>query len=645
MSDLINVLLIDDNPFDRELVRETLIVDNSEFKLIEVASRPELEKILETSEVDIVLTDYNILEYSGLEITDLIFSAYPGLPVIMLTGTGSEEVAVEALKRGVSDYVVKTPSHIKRLPLTISKVLALKKLRREKEEATKRELAAKGTWERTFNTIGDPILILNPDLTIKQYNSTAAKLSDSPEELLGKHCYELFADIKDICPGCRIKNGTSLQAPMHFEVTHSLKKRTFQVNLFPLFDAENKIIEIVHCAKDVTEQKILSEQLFQSQKMESIGKLAGGIAHDFNNILTVINIHAEVALMELEKESELWVDVDEIRKAGERAANLTRQLLAFSRKQMIMPRALNINHLISNMEKMLGRLISEDIKLEFNLGKKVGKIHADPSQLDQIIMNLVVNARDAIKNRPETSKKSITISTSEVFLDKNYVAENLGSSCGRHLKLQVEDSGCGMTREVQRQVFEPFFTTKEIGQGTGLGLATVYGIVKQNQGSINVYSKPGRGTTFKIYWPVMQEEEAETTENQELTTTIGGSEVILLAEDSDQLRKISCRRLREAGYTVIEASHGKEALDKIKNYPDKIDLLFSDVIMPIMGGKELSEKIRVIYPDIAILFTSGYTDKSIQQGLLTSENESFINKPYSTNEILINIRRLLDSKA
>jgi PAS domain S-box-containing protein len=400
---------------------------------------------------------------------------------------------------------------------------------------------------------------------------------------------------------------------------------------------------IIFNALDITEIKKLEGQLFQSQKMESIGRLAGGIAHDFNNILTTINGYAQMVLMRLEDGSKLKQDVEKIIKSGNRAANLTRQLLGFSRKQMIMPKHVYINKLITDMEEMLRRIISEDITLKTSLDEYVDTIYADPGQLDQVLMNLVINSRDAVKSKSETAERIIKISTSQVFLDQDYATVHPDTTPGWYMELQVEDSGCGMTEEVQKNIFEPFYTTKDIGKGTGMGLATVYGIIKQNDGSIYVYSEPGQGSTFKVYWPIMTTEGTKVVdEMSELSS--GGSEVILLTEDDQQIREITSRQLREAGYTVIEAENGLDALEKAKKHQGGIDMLFTDAVMPIMGGKELSKKIKDIYPNIPVLFASGYTDNGIHQNITNLDGNRFINKPYNIQQIMASIRRLLDKK-
>ena len=400
---------------------------------------------------------------------------------------------------------------------------------------------------------------------------------------------------------------------------------------------------IVFNALDITETKKLEDQLFQSQKMESIGKLAGGVAHDFNNILTVINGYAQIIQMSLKGDSKLKHNVEQIQKAGNRAANLTRQLLGFSRKQMIIPVAVDINKLISEMGKMLGRIIGEDIQLTISLDEPVEAIYADPGQLEQILMNLVVNARDAINEQPEKAEKIIRISTSQVFLDAGNAGIHRDAVPGRYMLLQVEDNGCGMTEEVMKHIFEPFYTTKGIGKGTGMGLATVYGIVKQNNGVISCGSEPGQGAVFKIYWPTMAAED-QNAADEDSEPLAGGSETILLVEDDAQIREITGSQLREAGYTVIEAENGRDALERAGSHQGSIDLLFTDVIMPTMGGRELYEKIKAIYPDIPVLFGSGYTDDNLPDDIFNFTRRHFINKPYNLKEVLGRIHQLLNGR-
>jgi nitrogen-specific signal transduction histidine kinase/CheY-like chemotaxis protein len=397
-------------------------------------------------------------------------------------------------------------------------------------------------------------------------------------------------------------------------------------------------------ATDITEFKALEEQLLQSQKMESIGRLAGGVAHDFNNMLSVISGYSEMGISELSntgvvnKES-LLNKFQEIKKAADSSANLTRQLLAFSRKQTISPSALNINETISNMLKMLQRLIGEDIFLNWLPSENECTVFMDPSQLDQILVNLCVNARDAINGIGK-----LTIETAPVFIDEDYCSLHAEASPGQYVLLTVSDNGCGMSKETVSKVFEPFFTTKGIGKGTGLGLPTVYGIVKQNNGFVNIYSELSQGSTFKIYLPYNAGESPDLKQFKadEIVADLGDAGTVLLVEDEPAILQMTVMMLETTGYTVLSASGSEEALAQAEKYDGDINLLITDVIMPDMNGRELAEKLKRMYPEIKILFMSGYTANVIAHHGVLDEGVNFIQKPFTRNELREKMREILN---
>ncbi|MCC6574971.1 MAG: response regulator [Planctomycetes bacterium] len=380
------------------------------------------------------------------------------------------------------------------------------------------------------------------------------------------------------------------------------------------------------------EQQKLSEQLRQAQKMEAIGQLAGGIAHDFNNILTVIIGYADLAREKQSADAEAWAQVG---RAGERAAALTRQLLAFSRRQIIAPKTLSLNESIAEMAKMLKRLIGEDVALLSRLTLDPWLVSADPSQVEQVVMNLAVNARDAM---PSGGK--LTIETANMVLDEEYARTRPGVTPGEYFMLAISDTGIGMDAETQRRLFEPFFTTKGRGRGTGLGLATVYGIVKQNKGHIAAYSEIGKGSTFKIYWPRTTGSVARRTGVIVMDDQPSGTETILLVEDEDQLRDFAADVLRSRGYTVIEAVDGVDALEKAKTVP-KFHALVTDVVMPRLGGSELAEQLSARIAGLKVLFTSGYTANAIVHHGVLVEGVNFLAKPYTPAELLKKVRDIL----
>jgi len=396
--------------------------------------------------------------------------------------------------------------------------------------------------------------------------------------------------------------------------------------------------------KDITERKraeeeakALQEQLRQSQKMEAIGSLAGGIAHDFNNLLTVIKGYSQLSLMELKEGDPLKPNIEEVQKAADRAAGLTRQLLAFSRRQVMEMRVLDPNTLLRDLDKMLRRIIGEDIELVTQLADDLGTIKADPGQVEQVIMNLAVNARDAM-----TKGGKLTIETANVELDKTYARNHVAVEPGPYVMLSVSDTGVGMTPEVRDRVFEPFFTTKEKGKGTGLGLSTVYGIVKQSGGNIWVYSEPGKGTAFKIYLSRVDEPLEEVGEKVVQKELTGRGETILVVEDEEEVRKLAVQILRRQGYTVLEASQGNEASHICEQHKGPIHLMVMDVVMPGMNGRELVKSLEPHHPEMKVLYMSGYTDNAIVHHGILEKGLSFLQKPFTLEGLLRKVREVLD---
>ena len=484
------------------------------------------------------------------------------------------------------------------------------------------------------------IQYVNPSFTKVTGYSKAEAVGKKPNILSsGKHDTTFFKDLWDtIIAGKKWKN-VIINKRKNNEIYYE------RAAIFPIKDENGKNINYAAILRDITIEKKLEAQLQQAQKMEAIGTLSGGIAHDFNNLLTVINGHAEIALLHTNKEIRAHNDLLSILKAGKRAEKLTNQLLAFSRKQIHELKIIEMNTVIRDLDKMLRRLIPADIQIDYNLSADLPFIEADPGQIEQILINLVINARDAISGKEKGgTDKQILIQTELQDLDDLFVEQNSGSQAGLHVCMHVQDTGSGMDEEVKSRIFEPFFTTKEVGKGTGLGLATVYGIVKQNNGYICVDSNPGEGSEFTVYWPVTKRAPAPELVQKFNKNNLSGSEHILLVEDDDGVRNFSSDALKNFGYKILEARSGKNALELIERKKEPVDLIITDLIMPGMNGSELIDSIRKKMPLSKALYVSGYTyDHLLQNGAL-KENINFLQKPYSVQKLLEMIREILDTE-
>lgn len=403
-----------------------------------------------------------------------------------------------------------------------------------------------------------------------------------------------------------------------------------------LYDRPARIV----LAHDVTERRSLEEQLRQSQKLEAIGQLAGGIAHDFNNLLTAINGYSDLAIEGLKTEDPLRRNIEQVRKAGERAASLTRQLLAFGRKQVMQPKVLDINSLVVDLGKMLRRLVGEHIEFITLLRPEAGRINADPGQIEQVILNLVLNARDAM---PRGGK--LIIETANIYLDEQYAQRHLAVKRGQYVMLTVSDTGIGMDPATQASMFEPFFTTKEIGKGTGLGLSTVYGIVKQSGGDIWAYSEVDKGTTFRVYLPRVTSDAQPYKRTTETESPGRGTETVLVVEDDEKVRRLVREVLRKHGYEVLDAANGNAALSVAESHSGAIHLLVTDVVMPQMSGREVANRLAVLRPEMKVLFMSGYTDDAVVHHGILDANTPFIQKPFATGALARKVRDVLDDRA
>ncbi len=493
-------------------------------------------------------------------------------------------------------------------------------------------------WQKTFDSTHDAIWILDSTQKILRCNNPTYRIFGlKPEELAGKHCWDVVhgtdAPIAE-CPILRAR--TSLRREtMELQIGTSW----YEITVDPIVDADGRFNGAIHMIAEITDRKQMQEQLIQAQKMEAVGQLAGGVAHDFNNLLQGIMGYNQMILDHLPEGDRLGEFAEEVAKAAERAAGLTRQLLAFSRRQVLEMEDLDLNEVVENIMKIIRRVIGEHIRLSIIPGHRLGTVHADRGQMEQVLMNLCVNARDAMPDGGE-----LTIETENVVFDSDYCATHAGAVPGRYVLLSVTDTGHGMDAETREHIFELFFTTKELGKGTGLGLATVYGIVRQHQGMIQLYSEEGKGTTFKIYLPIVERAASKIGAKIERRAG-GGNETILLAEDDEIVRNLAARILEKAGYTVLTAVNGMDALRVFRESKEKIDLVLADVVMPELGGKGLYEALHKDHPDLRFLFSSGYSVNAVHTNFVLHDGTQLIQKPYSPEALLRKIRELLESRS
>lgn len=504
----------------------------------------------------------------------------------------------------------------------------------------KRQEGALRLQAQIIDQIHDSVISTDLSGYVTSWNKGAERLyGHKSSEVIGKHISIVYPDDQYEIMQRRILKPLFEIGSYEIELRNVKKsKEEFYVHLSLSlrYDSAGQVIGIVGCHNDITEHKRLEEQLRHSQKMEAIGQLAGGIAHDFNNILTAIIGYGNLLQLRLGEQHQLRAYVEQILTSSERAANLTQSLLAFGRKQVIDPRQIELNQIVKSVERLLSRLISEDIEVRIELAGSDLTVLADVAQIEQVLMNLATNARDAM---PEGGK--LTIRTDMMDLDNKFVKAHGYGKPGKYAVISVEDTGVGMSEKTRDRVFEPFFTTKEVGKGTGLGLSIVYGIIKQHNGYVNVLSEPGKGSTFTMYLPVVKNstKQASVIPYQPL---IGGSETILIAEDDSEVRKLTKNLLEEFGYSIIEAKDGEDAIIKFMKNKKRVDLVILDVVMPKKNGKEAYEEIKKNVPYVKALFTSGYTADVIHKKGVLDENLNFISKPVSPKELLKKVREIID---
>ena len=636
----LRLLIVEDSEDDSLLLVQELKHNGYDPTYTRVETQESMSLALQTHEWDLVTSDYTMPHFTATAALECLKSKSIDVPFIIVSGTIGEARAVSALKAGAHDFIMK--GSMSRLVPAIQRELREAAGRKKRKEAEESLLRYAQEVADLYDHAPCGYHSLNPDGVFIRINQTELDwLGYSATDLLHKKkLVDMLtpASAKEFPKAFQTLIETGSVGNLEFEMLR--KDGTIIpviLNASAVMDSKGKFVMSRAVVIDNTEHKRLEEQLRQSQKMEAVGQLAGGVAHDFNNLLTVIIGHSLLALERLQPSKPLRNTLEQIHKTGERASALTRQLLAFSRRQILEPKILDLNTVLVDMETMLRRLVPENVRIHLALSPALSRVKVDAGQIEQVLMNLVINARDAI-----SQQGAITLSTADVEIDEIYTGTQAFRP-GRFVVLSVSDTGSGMSASVQARIFEPFFTTKELGKGTGLGLSTVYGIVKQSGGQIEVSSAVGKGTTFKVYLPRVEGELHKKESPQPLSATPKNKEVILLVEDNDEVRAVIHEMLRICGFSVLASSSGGEALKLCESHHGDIDLLITDMVMPRMTGPELAERIKQARPRIKMIFMSGYTEHAIETSGVLEQNMHFIQKPFTPGAVARKIREVLES--
>jgi len=640
----LKVIHLEDDPNDVEIVGATLEQQGLRCEVTTVSTKDTFVSALERGPVDIILSDYGLPGFDGLSALSIASRIQPNTPFIIVSGTIGEEAAIDSMRSGATDYVLKT--RLIRLAPAVRRAIE-----EATERATRRDTEATLERERKFlrallDSLDTGVVACDQDGALTLFNRATRELHGMqeqaipPEEWASE--YKLYRPdgqtplTTEEIPLVRALKGEHLR---HAEITIRHREggsHALVVTGQPSIGDRGEKLGAVITMQDVTELKQLERQFQQAQKMEAMGLLAAGVAHDFNNLLTVISGYCQLAQARLQAGHPVLRDLAEVAKAGERAANLTRQLLAFSRQQVLEPRVLDLNDVIADVEKMLRRLLGADIELRFRPAEGLGQLRADAGQVEQVLLNLIVNARDAM---PDGGR--ITIETENVEIgDRSEIPS------GSYVLLTVSDTGSGMDAKTSSRIFEPFFTTKELGRGTGLGLSTVHGIVKQSEGHIAVQSELGQGTTFRIHFPRVSAGQEVSKSTASHAQPARGTEAILVVDDDASLRGLVSEILRLHGYTVVEVNNGETALTMLENDGSVIDAVVTDVVMPNLNGRELARRVAKIRPNLPMLLMSGYVGKNVEAlDSLLGPRVAFIQKPFNPDALLEKLRDVLKASA
>ena len=643
MSQPLKLLIVEDSDSDARLVVRTLRQGGYEPHWRRVEDAAGLQAALAGEDWELVISDYAMPTFDGLTALKVVQDSGRDLPVILVSGNIGEDVAVAAMKAGAHDYVMK--GRLTRLTSAVERELrdADERRRRRAAEAALRES------EERFRELAanlDEVFWMSDPRT-----SRILYVSPAYEKIWGRTCQSLYEQPLSFVEGIHPEDRAGMLAALERQAAHGACQQEYRVvrpdgsvrwiwhRSFPVRDKAGELVRVVGIAQDISERKGLEEQLRQAQKMEAVGQLAGGVAHDFNNLLTIITGHSQLLLQDFDSSSPVRSKIGLIRATADRAAALTRQLLAFSRKQILEPTVLDLTAVVTGLTSMLQRLIGEDIEFAIVPGMGAGRVLADQGQLEQVLMNLVVNARDAM---PHGGR--LTIQTARVEIDRAFTALHPEVVPGVYAMLAVSDTGRGMNPEVQARIFEPFFTTKEVGKGSGLGLSTVYGIVRQHEGCITVESELGRGSTFRVYLSRVADEAEASVPVATPTKTPRGVETLLVVEDEAEVRALVRDALAMTGYKVLEAADGRAALRIAEEEAGDIHLLVTDVVMPGLNGAQVADRIKASHPETRVLYMSGYTDDRIGHHGVLTPGTILLSKPFTPDALARKVREALDAR-
>jgi two-component system, cell cycle sensor histidine kinase and response regulator CckA len=640
----LHVLLVSERDEDFFLIREILDRNRHTLRaeLDQASSLQEAKARLERGGIGLVLFDHSTPDGEAMRLLSDLLRSGSGVPFLLLTEHADEKAIAEIIQAGAVDCLEKSQLTGADLVRTMRCCVNLNSSRQQ-------QLAAEESLRKLSRAVeqsADEVIITDLNGVIEYVNPAFEAVTGySSQEVIGKnprilksgeHDAETYRSLWQTILSGNVYRGILANKRKNGEIYYIEK------SISPIRDTQGRITHFVANGRDLTERRRVEGQLAQAQKMDAIGRLAGGVAHDFNNLLTIITSYSELALDSVVPGTPLQSQVQEILSAARRATELTRQLLAFGRKQPQALRVVELNAVVGGIVRTLRRLIGEDIEFNFLPGKELGHVRLDPVQVEQILMNLAANSRDAM---PQGGR--FTVETSDVYLDDEYVQKKRAViPKGRHILLTVSDSGVGIPADHLPHIFEPFYTTKPTGQGTGLGLATVYGIVKQNHGFVWVYSEPGMGTIFKIYFPCVDKPQAATEPvGKNTEAALPGTETVLLVEDEDAVRRSSAEYLTRCGYTVLQARDGVEAVSLVKNHTSPIDLLITDVVMPHMSGGQLANEMESLRPETKVLFVSGYAGQTVVNHNVVDVESNFLQKPFTLRQLARKVRTALGTRA